>query len=59
MLRTAAFARVPFGRDSPNNPSLATPSATTEAPMMGYGGPFLAITSGLSTIREVTGSVKE
>jgi len=29
MLQTAAFARYPLGRDSPNNPPLATPSATT------------------------------
>jgi hypothetical protein len=29
MLQTAAFARHPLGRDSPNNPTLATPSATT------------------------------
>jgi len=29
MLQTAAFASYALGRDSPNNPSLATPSATT------------------------------
>jgi hypothetical protein len=29
MLQTATFARYALGRDSPNNPSLATPSATT------------------------------
>src|SRR6266481_4163849 len=29
MLQTAAFGRYALGGDSPNNPSLATPSATT------------------------------
>jgi len=34
VLQTAAFARYALRRDSPNNPSLATPSVTSRAPFL-------------------------
>jgi len=39
MLQTAAFARYALGRDSPNNPSLATPPLRPKRAASGVAGP--------------------
>jgi hypothetical protein len=38
MLQTAAFTRYPLGRDSPNNPPLATHSARPKRAASGVAG---------------------